>query len=94
MVELTTEQYNRLKKFEKHLNTAYHGNYIRDITIIEVKELFEIYNEIYNKNEKNISCNNCRIRIIKMLGSLYYDNREKKTTNKGKTKQRAKTDCN
>lgn len=87
MVELTTKQYNRLKKFEKHLNTGYNGNYIRDITIIEVKELFEIYNEIYNKNEKNITCNNCRIRIIKMLGGLYY-------AKKSKTTKRAKADCN
>ena len=87
MVELTTKQYNRLKKFEKHLNTAYNGNYIRDITIIEVKELFEIYNEIYNKNEKNITCNNCRIRIIKMLGSLYYAKKNKST-------KRAKADSN
>lgn len=94
MVKLDTEHYNKLKKFEKHLNTAYNGNYIRDITIVEVKELFEIYNEIYNKNEKNITCNNCRIRIIKMLGSLYYENREKKNTNKSKTKQRTKTDSN
>ena len=80
MVELTTEQFDKLKKFEKHLNTAYHGNYIRDITIIEVKELFEIYNEIYCKNEKNITCNNCRLRIIKMLGSLYYGKTSKKRT--------------
>lgn len=87
MVELNTKQYNILKKFEKHLNTAYNGNYIRDITIIEVKELFEIYNEIYNKNEKNITCNNCRIRIIKMLGSLYY-------AKKSKTTKRTKTECN
>lgn len=87
MVELTKELYNILKKYEKHLNTAYHGNYIRDITIIEVKELFEIYNELYNKNEKNITCNNCRIRIIKILGSLYY---AKKT----KTTKRAKADSN
>jgi hypothetical protein len=86
MVELTTEQYNRLQKFEKHLNTAYHGNYIRDITIIEVKELFEIYNEIYKKTEKNITCYNCRIRIIKMLGSLYYA-KKTKTTKRAKTKR-------
>lgn len=86
MVGLTTEQYNRLKKFEKHLNTAYNGNYIRDITIIEVKELFEIYNEIYNKNEKNITCNNCRIRIIKMLGGLYYG-KKSKSTKRTKTKR-------
>lgn len=86
MDKLTKEQRKALQVFEKHLRTAYYGSYIHGMTLLEAKELFNIYNELFGKKETAYSCSHCRLRITKLLGQKYYS-----STLNGKTETRNRT---
>lgn len=57
----------RLKPLERYLYTAKHADYIYGMTLSESKELFNIYNQVFNRDEKSFACAKCRIRIAKLL---------------------------
>lgn len=72
-MKLTENQYNRLKPYEEHLHRAFYGQYVFGMMASEAKELFEIYNEIFKKNEKSTSCGRCRLNVATALGRLFYE---------------------
>lgn len=85
--KLSKEQRQALLPYERHLNTAYYGSYIHGMTLSDAREIYKIYNEIFNKNERSFTCSHCRLRITKLLAQLYYKTpinhgkRKSKTTN-------------
>lgn len=79
--------YNKLRKYEPYLITAYKANYIRALTNIQVEELIEIGNEvgIYYKNNH---CPKCALEFVKKLAVPYFEQKQKLEEKKnGKEKQ-------
>lgn len=83
-IKLNKEQRQALLPYEKHLNTAYYGSYIHGMTLSDAREIYKIYNQIFNKNERSFTCSHCRLRITKLLAQLYY--KTTKTNGKSKSK--------
>lgn len=68
--------YYKLRKYEKHLTTAYKSNYIYGITSKETEELIEIGKElgiIY----KNNHCPKCKLNFLKKLAKPYFEQKTK-----------------
>lgn len=78
MDKLTKEQRDNLRCLEKHLNTAYYGGYIHSMTLSEARQLFDFYNQAFNKTEHAYTCSHCRLRVAKLLGKLYFTTDGKK----------------
>lgn len=74
---ITKKEYEQLKKYHEHLNRAYNADFVYGMTLAEAEELFDIYNKMFNKNEKSTSCTRCRLRIAKLLGAKYFEYKEK-----------------
>lgn len=84
MPQLNNEQYERLLKYEKHLNRAYNGNYVYNMLKSEAEEIFQIYNEVFLKNEKSTGCTRCRLNVCKLLGNQYFKYKTKNNIQKPK----------
>lgn len=69
-MKLSKSDYQLLKTVERHLYTAFHGQYIHNILNKEVDILFDVYNRIFNKSENSKNCGSCRIRIASLLYPL------------------------
>lgn len=85
---ITIKQYNELKPLFRYLYTAKNADYVVGITNAESQKLFQLYNEIFNKNESTTQCTRCRIRICKLLYSVYVEKEQslrKKETKKTTT---------
>lgn len=85
---ITNKQYNELKPLFRYLYTSAYADYIVGITTAESQKLFQLYNEIFNKNESTTQCTRCRIRICKLLYSVYVE--KEQTLNKKETKTSTK----
>lgn len=87
-MQLTKQQYTRLKPHEIHLERAYYGGYIYALTKAEYDEICTVYNEFFNKNESSkTTCGTCRMRVCKLLGQYYFQYKEDHAKNKKKGKQ-------
>lgn len=82
---ITNKQYNELKPLFRYLYTSANADYIVGITTAESQKLFQLYNEIFNKNETTTQCTRCRIRICKLLYSVYIE--KEQALNKTKTEK-------
>lgn len=93
---ITNKQYNDLKPLFRYLYTASNADYIVGITSTESQKLFQLYNEIFNKKETATQCTRCRIRICKLLYSVYTEKeqslrkKETKTSTKKTTTKKKK----
>lgn len=79
-IELTEEQYNTLKEFDRHLTTAFKARYVTAIYTSTAMKLFDIYNEVYGTNKKATTCMNCVLEVCMKLGKLYFEHQEKQKT--------------
>ena len=70
---MTNETYNRLKKFERTLTTAYRANYVISLSYRDSDELTSIYNETYHQSKKTSRCTKCLLEVAKRLGKDYFD---------------------
>lgn len=86
---ITLKQYNELKPLFRYLYTAKNADYVVGITNAESQKLFSLYNEIFNKNETTTQCTRCRIRICKLLYSVYVE--KEQSLNKPKTSSKPST---
>lgn len=86
---ITLKQYNELKPLFRHLYTAKNADYVVGITNAESQKLFQLYNEIFHKNETTTQCTRCRIRICKLLYSVYIE--KEQSLNKTSTKKTTTT---
>lgn len=91
MPQLNKEQYDRLVKYEIHLNRAYYGNYVYNMMKSEAEEIFQIYNEVFLKNEKATGCTRCRLNVCKLLGGLYFKYQQDNNLQKQKRNGKGKT---
>lgn len=89
MRELTNEEYEELKKYDRHFITAIEGQYIYNMSPSEASIIFNIYNKVFCKFEKNLYCMSCRLRIVQLLGKLYFERKE--VENNGRKKGRKKS---
>lgn len=71
-INLTKEQKEQLKRYEKHLHSAFYADYVVGLPASDVRVLFGIFNKIYSAHETNYSCNFCVLNVCKRLGRLYY----------------------
>lgn len=70
---MTQEQYERLKPYEKHFDTAYHSNYLRNLGMTVAGELDTLYTEIIGPGSKLKSgCSRCVLESVKELAQRYY----------------------
>lgn len=72
-IELTAEQYDALKQFERHLTTAYRARYVTAIYTSTADKLFNIYNSVYGTNKKATTCMSCVLEVCMKLGKLYFE---------------------
>lgn len=89
-MKLTDRQYRKLKEYEKTLNRAYYGNYIYAVTHGENEALTAIYNEVFNKHEQPSNCNKCRLKLIRMLGELYFKAKREKQESMARAREQKK----
>lgn len=85
---ITIKQYNELKPLFRYLYTAKNADYVVGITNAESQKLFQLYNEIFDKHESATQCTRCRIRICKLLYSVYTEKEQslRKKESKSSTK--------
>lgn len=91
---MNKELYNRLSKLFRYLYTAGNANYIVGMTVTETNELYDIYNKVFKRNESNNGCSKCRLRVAKLLYSVYTEYEQKikqKEENKKPTKKTTTT---
>lgn len=73
MKQLTKEQYDFLKKYEKHLRRGFYGNYAYGLFQKDFNELLKIYKEVGGNERIQYNCNVCVLRLTKSLGKLYFE---------------------
>lgn len=71
-MKLTEEQYNRLKKVEKHLQRAVQ-NYCYGLFKQDYDIMISVYREIGGKKNLSYSCSTCCLVLAKELAKLYYE---------------------
>ena len=72
-MKLTEEQYNTLKKYEKHLRRGFYGDYTYGLYQKDFDEMLAIYKELGGNERLKYSCNVCCLRLTKFLGKLYFE---------------------
>lgn len=73
MKQLSKEQYDVLKKYEKHLRRGHYGNYTYGLFQKDFDELLKIYKELGGNERIQYNCNVCVLRLTKSLGKLYFE---------------------
>lgn len=68
--------YNKLRKYEHYLYTAYKANYIRSLNIKQVDDLISAGAEL-GISYKHNGCPKCLLDFIKKLAKPYYEQQEK-----------------
>lgn len=69
---LTTEQFKVLKKYDKHMRTAYYADYIRINDRNVFQDLDKVFNEVFHKSSGILNgCMRCILRDIKALATKY-----------------------
>lgn len=69
---LTTEQFEVLKKYDKHMRTAYYADYIRINDRNVFQDLDKVFNEVFHKSSGILNgCMRCILRDIKALATKY-----------------------
>lgn len=61
-----------LEPYKRFLYTAYNAQYVYGMTINDAEKVFDVYNKMFNTNEKSFSCGHCRIRICSALYKKIY----------------------
>lgn len=71
MRKFNEEDYNLVKGFEKHFNTAIESRYCSGLTSAELDVMQKVYGECLNR-QANLSCSGCVLQMITSVGRLYY----------------------
>lgn len=88
MANLTKEQYEKLKQYEKQLLNAYKRSFVQ-MSSTDFQKVAVIYDEVFQPlNNRQKGCNTCRLNALRKLGELYdnytkdQEEKEKKTRKK------------
>lgn len=90
MKKLNATQYQRLRKYDRQLTTSHHANYITGCTKTMGAEIVEIYNYMFETNEKKTNCPTCLLKYCKKIAPYYFEikeEREKKNKEKKEGEQ-------
>ena len=68
--------FNKLRKYEKYLFTAYKGDYVRGMTRTEVDELSVIGGEL-GIVYKHGGCPICLLKFIKKVAKPYFEQKDR-----------------
>lgn len=69
-IKLKKEQFEMLKPFEKHFETA-KGDYVRGLYANDVVVLERVYNSL-GYHLESAHCPSCVLTMVKVLGDQYY----------------------
>lgn len=69
---LTPEQRERIKPYERHLHSAFYAQYVVGLTEKVKRELFAVYNQVFQAHENNLYCNYCVLNVCARLGRLFF----------------------
>lgn len=72
MNTLTQEQYEQLQAVQQHLDTAYHSNYVRTVTMQDARLMQEIYQQVTH-HSANLTCGKCVLAMCSTLANLYFN---------------------
>lgn len=77
-MEINREQFDELKKIEKHLHTAYYDNFLSGVKSDDLTIAGVLWQQIYGKYEAlNFRCSSCTMNVFYKLGRLYFNSIEK-----------------
>lgn len=85
---MTREQVEKCKVYEQQFSWAVKTNFLR-MNNTEFGAIAAIYKEVFGKelNKSQMTCNTCRLRAIKELGTDYFSSRDKYTLEDRKIEQ-------
>lgn len=90
MANLTKEQYEKLKPWEKDLKAAVKNSYVH-MSGTDFQKIAEIYADVFGValRKGQMGCNTCRLNALRKLGELYlnYTEKEEKKEVKKRTKK-------
>lgn len=91
MAQLTKENYEKLKPYERHLVSAYKNSFVH-MSGSDFQVVAGIYKDVYGESltRSQMNCNSCRLSTLRKLGELYSKYTEKETekeTEKKETKR-------
>lgn len=93
-INLTKEQYEKLKPYEKNILAAYKHSFVH-MPGDEFTKVAEIYAEVFKETltKSQMGCNTCRLNALRKLGELYDKYGKEKKTSKPR-KQKLEKDGN
>lgn len=96
---MNLETKTKLDSYIKYLESAYYGDYIRQLDRASLEELIMIYKEVFGVPfTQKLTCGSCVLSLVKQLGREYFNWKEpevkleenliktKKGNNNGKSK--------
>lgn len=92
-INLTKEQYEKLKPYEKHILAAYRQSFVH-MPGDEFTKVAEIYAEVFKEalTKSQMGCNTCRLNALRKLGELYDKYGKEKKTSKPRKQKLEKED--
>lgn len=94
-MEISKEQFDELKKIEKHLHTAYYDNFLSGVKSDDLTIAGVLWQQIYGKYEAlNFRCSSCAMNVFYKLGRLYFNSIEKFNVVVEKKKEETQLDDN
>lgn len=72
MNKFNEEIYNRLQPYERTLRTAYYANYVMTVPVADGREIFEIFNEMFDETKRYSNCPKCMLNVAKRIGEVYF----------------------
>lgn len=80
---MNQNQYESLKKYEKHLRTATYAKYYVGLDTNNINNLIEIHNELYPGQKLNhTACNSCILNMLQKMGKDYFKYQEMENNKK------------
>lgn len=88
MRKFTKEDYEAVKKYEHHFDTAIDSSFVTGLQSIDLKLIAALYFELLDRRA-NISCGSCVLDMMRSVGRLYRDYKNTKIKNRknGKDKK-------
>ena len=94
-MEISKEQFDELKKIEKHLHTAYYYNFLSGVKSDDLTIAGVLWQQIYGKYEAlNFRCSSCTMNVFYKLGRLYFNSIDKFNVVVEKKKEEIQLDDN
>lgn len=82
---MNTKDYKYCLQYEDRFYTATRSNFCRNLSRTVLEELNAIYERETGKTHQiNYSCGNCQLDLVKKLGIIFYQEKERRETKEKK----------